>query len=160
MPIEGLCRQVSQYLHYAGTLCKLINQLLILTLLTRYAPFIYDVWKHPDTLAIVSKIAGVELVTEMDFEIAHINMSTKSEKEKVEELEAFVDKTMTDADEGIAGCPWEDVSNLRTILYSPYIPRGSLDKHTTRRFQEPPAAHTNSAARCYTSNGEAKFRTY
>lgn len=89
-----------------------MNTLHPLTLHNRYAPFIYDTWKHPDTLAIVSKIAGVELVTEMDFEIAHINMSTKTEKQKVEELEAFIDKTMTEADEGIAGCPWVDVSYL------------------------------------------------
>lgn len=91
--------------------------LLRLILFNRYAPFIFDVWKHPDTLGIISKIAGVELVTEMDFEIAHINMSTKTEKEKVEELEAFVDKTMTDADEGIAGCPWEDVSYLFKLSF-------------------------------------------
>ena len=68
----------------------------------------YDAWKNPETLAIISKIAGVELVTEMDFEIAHINISVKSEKQKAEELEAFVDKKLTEDDEGIAGCPWED----------------------------------------------------
>ena len=68
----------------------------------------YDVWKNPETLAIISKIAGVELVTEMDFEIAHINISVKSEKQKAEELEASMDKKMTEDDEGIAGCPWED----------------------------------------------------
>lgn len=68
----------------------------------------YDAWKHPETLAIVSKIAGVELVTEMDFEIAHINISVKSEKQKAEELEAFLDRKQTEDDEGIAGCPWED----------------------------------------------------
>ena len=44
----------------------------------------------------------------MDFEIAHINISVKSEKQKAEELEAFVDKKLTEDDEGIAGCPWED----------------------------------------------------
>ena len=79
-----------------------------LTSYTRYAPFVYDAWKNPETLAIVSKIAGVELVTEMDFEIANINISVKSEKQKAEELEAFVDKKLTEDDEGIAGCPWED----------------------------------------------------
>lgn len=68
----------------------------------------YDAWKNPETLAIVSKIARVELVTEMDFEIAHVNISVKSEKQKAEELEAFMDKTLTEDDEGIAGCPWED----------------------------------------------------
>lgn len=68
----------------------------------------FDAWKNPETLAIVSKIAGVDLVPEMDFEIAHVNISMKSEKQKVEELEAFVDRKSTEADEGIAGCPWED----------------------------------------------------
>ncbi len=79
-----------------------------LTSFVRYAPFVYDAWKNPETLAIISKIAGVELVTEMDFEIAHINISVKSEKQKAEELEAFMDKKLTEDDEGIAGCPWED----------------------------------------------------
>ena len=60
------------------------------------------------TLAIISKVAGVDLVTAMDFEIAHVNISMKSEKQKVEELEAFMDRNLTEADEGIAGCPWED----------------------------------------------------
>ena len=50
----------------------------------------------------------MELVTAMDFEIAHVNISMKSEKQKVEELEAYMDKKLTEADEGIAGCPWED----------------------------------------------------
>lgn len=74
----------------------------------RYAPFVYDAWKSPDTLAIISKIAGIELVPEMDLEIAHINISVKSEQERKEELEAFEDRAQYEADEGIAGCPWED----------------------------------------------------
>ncbi|KAL9138019.1 MAG: hypothetical protein Q9175_000759 [Cornicularia normoerica] len=74
----------------------------------KYAPFVYDAWKNPETLAIISKIAGVALVTEMDFEIAHINISVKSEKQKAEELEAYLDRKLTEDDEGIAGCPWED----------------------------------------------------
>ncbi|KAI4198679.1 MAG: hypothetical protein LQ348_001999 [Seirophora lacunosa] len=74
----------------------------------KYAPFVYDTWKHPETLAIISKIAGVELVTEMDFEIAHINISVKSDKQREEEVQAFVEKRAFDEDEGIAGCPWED----------------------------------------------------
>ena len=77
-------------------------------LLSRYAPFVYDVWKNAEVLGIISKIAGVELVPEMDFEIAHINISVKSEQQKAEELEAFRDASLTEADEGIAGCPWED----------------------------------------------------
>ncbi|KAI1105471.1 hypothetical protein F4804DRAFT_129558 [Jackrogersella minutella] len=74
----------------------------------KYAPFVYDVWKSPETLAIISKVAGIDLVTAMDFEIGHINISVKSEKEKQEELQAFSDRAQYEADEGIAGCPWED----------------------------------------------------
>lgn len=74
----------------------------------RFAPFVYDVWKNPETLAIVSQIAGIDLVTEMDFEIGHINISVKSEKQKDEELRAYAEKTQAEADEGIGGCPWED----------------------------------------------------
>jgi hypothetical protein len=74
----------------------------------RYAPFVYDTWKHPETLAIVSKIAGIELMTEMDFEIGHVNISVKSEQQRREELQAYADKTHAEEDEGIAGCPWED----------------------------------------------------
>jgi hypothetical protein len=53
----------------------------------RYAPFVYDAWKSPETLAIVSSIAGIDLVTEMDFEIAHINMSVKTPAQKEAEEE-------------------------------------------------------------------------
>ena len=74
----------------------------------RYAPFVYDTWKNPETLAIISKIAGIDLVTEMDFEIGHVNISVKSEQQKQEELAAYNEKTQFDEDEGIAGCPWED----------------------------------------------------
>lgn len=44
----------------------------------------------------------------MDFEIGHINISVKTEAEKQEELRAFSDRAQYEADEGIAGCPWED----------------------------------------------------
>ncbi|KAI0515279.1 hypothetical protein F5B22DRAFT_195564 [Xylaria bambusicola] len=74
----------------------------------KYAPFVYDVWKNPETLAIVSKIAGIDLIPEMDLEIAHINISVKTEEEKREELEAVAERANYEADEGIAGCPWED----------------------------------------------------
>ena len=74
----------------------------------RAAPFIYDTWKHPETLAIISQIAGIELVPEMDFEIAHINLSSKSEAQKAEELTTIRERRLTEEDEGISGCPWED----------------------------------------------------
>lgn len=40
----------------------------------RYAPFIHQFWHSPEVLGIVSKIAGVELVPAMDYEISHTNV--------------------------------------------------------------------------------------
>ena len=59
-------------------------------------------------LRIVSEIAGVELVPQMDFEIAHMNVSIQSEEEKQAALAALTEKASRDADEGVSGCPWED----------------------------------------------------
>ena len=39
------------------------------------APFTYDAWTSPEVLAIISKIAGLDLVVCMDYEIGHINLS-------------------------------------------------------------------------------------
>ncbi|KAL4781204.1 hypothetical protein BJX76DRAFT_350350 [Aspergillus varians] len=72
------------------------------------APFIYDAWKNPETLAIISKIAGVDLVPAMDFEIGHVNLSVCSEEEKNKALNAMMEKTSRATDEGVSGCPWED----------------------------------------------------
>jgi len=58
---------------------------------------VYDTWKHPETLAIISGIAGIDLVTEMDFEIGHINISVKTQRQKEEELEAFAQETAAEA---------------------------------------------------------------
>ncbi|KAF1984538.1 hypothetical protein K402DRAFT_336180 [Aulographum hederae CBS 113979] len=75
----------------------------------KYAPFTYDAWNHPDTLAVVSKIAGVDLVPVFPYEIGHINFSVKSEEETASEIEAITRERKAFADdEGIAGCPWED----------------------------------------------------
>ncbi|TAQ90472.1 hypothetical protein B7494_g1200 [Chlorociboria aeruginascens] len=49
-----------------------------------YAPkhgkFIFEAWKHPETLSIISKIAGVDLVPVMDYEIGHVNLSVPKQK--------------------------------------------------------------------------------
>ena len=74
----------------------------------RYAPFVYDTWKNPETLAIVSRIAGIDLVTEMDFEIGHINISVKSEQQRKEELEAYTGKASSEVNGCIASSPRED----------------------------------------------------
>lgn len=79
--------------------------------ISRHAPFTYDAWNNPETLSIISKIAGVDLVPAMNCEIAHVNFSVKSEKETQEELAAINrEKEGFENDEGIAGCPWEDDS--------------------------------------------------
>jgi hypothetical protein len=48
----------------------------------RHAKFIFEAWKHPETLAIISRIAGVDLVPVMDYEIGHINMSVPGQKKE------------------------------------------------------------------------------
>ncbi len=73
----------------------------------RYAPFVYDVWRSPTVLDIVSKIAGVELVPQMDFEIAHINISTQDDNDE-DVSRALQENAHREADEGVSGCPWED----------------------------------------------------
>ena len=75
----------------------------------KYAPFTYEAWNHPDTLAVVSKIAGVDLVPMGDYEIAHINLSVKTDEQTQEELATIAkQKRFIADDEGISGCPWED----------------------------------------------------
>ncbi|KAK6423310.1 hypothetical protein LTR81_003963 [Elasticomyces elasticus] len=59
----------------------------------KYAPFTHAAWHDPATLAIVSKIAGVDLIPNMDFEIGHINVSVKSEKQALAEREAVESST-------------------------------------------------------------------
>jgi len=73
-----------------------------------YAPFVYDAWRSPAVLSIVSKIAGVDLVPAMDFEIAHINISSNSEEQQEVIKQALQEKLHRDEDEGVAGCPFED----------------------------------------------------
>ncbi|KAL2064752.1 hypothetical protein VTL71DRAFT_3890 [Oculimacula yallundae] len=55
-----------------------------------YAPkhgkFIFEAWKHPETLAIISKIAGVDLVPVMDYEIGHVNLSIPGDKKDHKDL--------------------------------------------------------------------------
>ncbi|PVH91173.1 hypothetical protein DM02DRAFT_546313, partial [Periconia macrospinosa] len=43
-----------------------------------HAPFTYQAWNHPETLKLISAIAGIELVPVMDYEIGHINLSTNA----------------------------------------------------------------------------------
>ncbi|KAL4798909.1 hypothetical protein BDV19DRAFT_402186 [Aspergillus venezuelensis] len=72
------------------------------------APFVYDAWKHPETLAIMSKIAGVDLIPAMNFDIGHINLSISSEEEKNKALNAMLEKATRAADKRGSGCAWDD----------------------------------------------------
>lgn len=57
----------------------------------------------------MSKIAQVDLVPAMDFEIGHVNFSVKSEEQTQKEIDTIRhQKSFFNDDEGIAGCPWED----------------------------------------------------
>ncbi|TVY14862.1 hypothetical protein LARI1_G006696 [Lachnellula arida] len=51
----------------------------------RHGKFTFNAWKHPETLAIISKIAGIELVPVIDYEIAHINLSVPGDKKELAE---------------------------------------------------------------------------
>jgi hypothetical protein len=75
----------------------------------QYAPFTYAAWTHPETLAILSKIAGVDIVPLADYEIAHINLSVKTDEQTQEELSVLnKQKRPIDDDEGIHDCTWKD----------------------------------------------------
>ncbi|KAI9821585.1 MAG: hypothetical protein M1832_003259 [Thelocarpon impressellum] len=57
----------------------------------KFARFIYDAWMNDKTLSIISKVAGIDVVPSMDFEIGHVNISVKSAKHAKSEQEAYRD---------------------------------------------------------------------
>ena len=63
------------------------------------APFIYQAWTSPEVLAIVSKIAGLDLVPSMDFEIGHINLSNPASAQDDEQTDnkQSASKSLADA---------------------------------------------------------------
>ncbi|KAL1972380.1 hypothetical protein VTN31DRAFT_6794 [Thermomyces dupontii] len=103
MRAEVLSENVWKHYRYSSNLspCQLRGYA------AEYAPFVYDAWKSPEVLAIVSKIAGVDLVPAMDWEIGHVNISMYTEEEKSKARKALAEKKNREADEGVAGCPWE-----------------------------------------------------
>ncbi|KAI1612032.1 hypothetical protein EDD36DRAFT_440049 [Exophiala viscosa] len=40
-----------------------------------YGPFAYSVWHHPEVMAIMSKVAGIDLTVGMDIDVGHVNIS-------------------------------------------------------------------------------------
>ena len=77
-----------------------------LLILDRYAPFIYDAWHSPQVLDIVSKIAGIELVPAMDFEIGHINISVSTKEEQNAALQLIHEGGMNDKDDDTPVVGW------------------------------------------------------
>jgi hypothetical protein len=51
---------------------------LILRNLAKHSKFIKDLWSHPETTRIVSKMAGIPLSVVMPIEIGHTNIQTSS----------------------------------------------------------------------------------
>lgn len=41
----------------------------------------YDAWTSPETLRIVSAVAGIDLIPNMEYEIAHINVSVPDDED-------------------------------------------------------------------------------
>ena len=104
MRTEILSKDVWDHCQYSSNL----SQCQLRGFAPDYASFTYDAWRNPKVLEIISKIAGVELVPQMDFEIGHVNISMQSEEQKQEALAALAEKEARQADEGVSGCPWED----------------------------------------------------
>ncbi|KAK3374789.1 hypothetical protein B0H63DRAFT_480885 [Podospora didyma] len=55
----------------------------------KYAPFVYNAWKSPETLNVISQVAGIDLSLQCDFEIGHINLSFKTEEQKNHEMQEY-----------------------------------------------------------------------
>lgn len=54
----------------------------------KHAPFTYGAWHSPETLKIISQIAGVDLIPCMDLETSHVNLCVKSSGAAQAELDA------------------------------------------------------------------------
>ncbi|KAL5339179.1 hypothetical protein BJX70DRAFT_408308 [Aspergillus crustosus] len=54
------------------------------------APFTYDAWKSPEVLSLISQVAGIDLIPSIDFEIANINVSIRSDTEDTEDTEKTI----------------------------------------------------------------------
>jgi hypothetical protein len=67
----------------------------------RYAPFMYDAWKHPSVQRIIDKIAGIELVPIYDIDIGNINISVQDP----EDAKAKLDK-LTQSEDDVPVTKW------------------------------------------------------
>jgi hypothetical protein len=86
--------------------------------LPRYAPFTYEAWTHPKVIAIISQIAGVDLVPMIDLEVANINISVESpdesETKKTAEIQDDIPVTKwhTDSYPFVCVLMMSDASNM------------------------------------------------
>ncbi|KAI8935666.1 hypothetical protein NX059_007190 [Plenodomus lindquistii] len=83
-----------------------------------HAPFTYAAWNHPATVAAVSRTAGIDLIPWGDYEIAHINLSVKSEEEAKSELAAYNGKgpKRMHSDEGIDMSSADNMNENKPIV--------------------------------------------
>jgi hypothetical protein len=59
------------------------------------APFTYSAWNSPELIEAVSKVAGVDLVPSIDYEIANINVSAKSDSEPINQDKPVIDDALS-----------------------------------------------------------------
>lgn len=64
----------------------------------RCAPFVYSAWNSPELLEIVSKIAGIDLVPAIDFEIGHVNVSVNTKDGQKPATQQTLDGGVDDED--------------------------------------------------------------
>ncbi|KAJ9617087.1 hypothetical protein H2200_000808 [Cladophialophora chaetospira] len=53
----------------------------------KYAPFMNEAWKDPKTLALLSKVAGIDLIPVLDLDVGSINVSVQDSSENQQKLE-------------------------------------------------------------------------
>ncbi|KAI9373638.1 hypothetical protein BJX61DRAFT_541595 [Aspergillus egyptiacus] len=70
------------------------------------APFIYDVWKHPDVLSKISDVAGIDLVPVFDWDIANINVAVKDDYDEPQTKNNGAVKPVDVDDDNVPAFAW------------------------------------------------------
>ncbi|KAI9893967.1 MAG: hypothetical protein M1814_004737 [Vezdaea aestivalis] len=85
MRSEILCQEVFDNHHFQSnaSTCQLRG------FAPKHTPFVYDAFTHPKTLSIISRIAGLDLVPVMNYELGHVNISVKTEEEQKAEIQKY-----------------------------------------------------------------------
>ncbi|KAH6984439.1 hypothetical protein BKA56DRAFT_517514 [Ilyonectria sp. MPI-CAGE-AT-0026] len=61
----------------------------------KYAPFMTQAWKNPQTLSIISKIAGIDLIPNIEYEIGNINIAVQGPVKDGSEVEKTGDENLS-----------------------------------------------------------------